>query len=194
MAEHPSPMPRDSLPDTDTARNANLFLSSQVRIEAPAEHVFRILRDANTWKDWNTFCPEVSVEYPDAQHTRTSSDTMIIEKGALVTEQVRMKSDSNLRPQKVLVTSYMDTMEEKYSVGWEARGIPRVLLKSDRMNEVIPIAGQHACQYRTWEGMGGPLSYVVKAMYGRVLRDRFIDWASDLKGYAEKTWKQEGNH
>lgn len=192
MAAHPAPFSRDSLPETDTARHTNFFLSSQVRIEAPAEHVFRVLRDTGTWKDWNTFCPEVIVEHTDHQHKTNPSDATHIDRDVTMAWQIRMTPDSNLRPQKILVTSCTSTPEESYSIGWQGLGIPRMLLKSDRMSEVTPFKGQQACQFRTWEGMSGPLSPVVKVIYGQILQDRFNDWAGDLKGYAEKTWNDEG--
>ena len=37
------------------------------------------------------------------------------------------------------------------------------------------------CEFRTWEVMSGPLAYAVKWMFGQTLRERFCDFARDLR-------------
>ena len=46
------------------------------------------------------------------------------------------------------------------------------------------------CEYRTWETFAGPLAWLVRYMHGELLGERFVDWARDLKQFAEKTWAE----
>jgi len=202
MSSRATPIPRDCLPPNHAARSAVLLVSAKVRIEVSAQHVFRTLCDASSWKHWNSFCPQVDVTYrhggdhPTERPTGSGGDAVIGE-GAQMTLHVRMTPSSTLIQQKVVVTEYSEQIAPTpstasvgpFRIGWQAQGIPRMMLRADRMTEVEAVDGAAACEFRTWEGMGGPASHIVKLMYGNTLQDRFEDWANDLKEYAEKTWK-----
>lgn len=203
MSSRATPIPYDSLPAKHPARSAVLLVSSSVHIEAPAQHVFRTLCDGGSWKHWNSFCPQVDVTYKSGDRNQTEQETgngdATIGESAHLTLHVRMTpSSSSLIPQKVVVTDYSEYLASGpsaasggrlYRIGWQAKGIPRMMLRADRTTEIEAVDRGEACQFRTWEGMGGPVSHIVKLMYGNTLQARFEDWANDLKEYAEKTWK-----
>jgi len=75
--------------------------------------------------------------------------------------------------------------------------MPGFLLRTHRTNEVQDILSPEKdgkvvmCEYRTWEVMAGPLTWIVKGIYGTVLQERFEDWSRDLKRFAEKTWLEK---
>ncbi|KAL9061546.1 MAG: hypothetical protein Q9162_000078 [Coniocarpon cinnabarinum] len=74
-----------------------------------------------------------------------------------------------------------------YRLEWGSDGR---MLSAHRVMEVReleddPDNGQQ-CEFRTWEVMNGPLAYLVKKLYSKVLTERFHDWARDLRGQAVK--------
>lgn len=58
-------------------------------------------------------------------------------------------------------------------------------MHAERVNE-IEDRGDGTCTYRTWETFGGPVARLVKWKYEAILKERFKDWAKDLKGYVER--------
>jgi len=63
-----------STPDIPES-SAVLKVGAVTRINAPASLVFRMLRNTETWKDWNRWVPHVTVTYqPDEEDLATSAE------------------------------------------------------------------------------------------------------------------------
>lgn len=131
--------------------------------------------------------------------------------GDLVLLHVRMKSASRLTDAKVKVreistpsnpgecTATNGTASsntgEVYRLAWAGIGMPPSFLSAYRVMEVRQLststagsgASEELCELRTWETMEGPVAYIVKMLYGKLLQTRFEEFAADLKKYAEGT-------
>lgn len=183
MAKHfdPGPLPVGTI----------LCPSACSTIQASATHVFHVLIDVSKYPAWNSFCPSAELE----SNGNELLDRLPI--GTQITEHVRMTPTSSLRKQKVVVTSFSapdvgeSSQTDVYKICWQAKGIPRSLLRADRTMEVVMTESGNTCEFRSWEFMAGPLAYAVKLMYGDTLQARFEDWAADLKSYAEHTWNEQ---
>lgn len=175
---------------TDSSSGAVLYISAGIKIDAPAAHVFDILISVDSWSDWNSFCPSVSIIGDDS----TDPAVQVLKRNSKLAVQVRMTPTSSLRTQNMAVTELEmpSNTDASYKVCWKAEGFPRFVLRTLRTNEIRSIGGNEgdpSCEYRTFEIMAGPAAYTVKAMYESDLHDRFADMAQDLKAYAEKTWR-----
>lgn len=175
----------------DLARENVLVITSAITISCPASHAYKVMRDTSTWPSWNSFCPQADVAAPKSQ----SAQPEILVKGSVMTLHVRMTpGNSAPRLQKEEVTEVSDhDASGVLSISWGARGMPKFMLRTLRVNEFHPvIAGDtETCDYRTWITMSGPVAYTIRAMFSGVLQSRFDDWSQDLKRYAEQTWQQE---
>ncbi|KAB8349706.1 hypothetical protein FH972_023721 [Carpinus fangiana] len=148
-----------------------LSLSSYVLINCPAEKVFELFRDTSTWPAWNTFVPECGVNR--SKDSKSSLPEAKLDSGDGMAMQVKMTADANLRAQGGVVTDRVDTPGEDdiFRIQWESKGMPKMMLRTLRTTEVVPI-GPNECEFRTWEVMAGPLAYVVKNIPAR--RSGFI--------------------
>jgi hypothetical protein len=82
--------------------------------------------------------------------------------------------------------SFTSDMSKVYRIAWKGEGSWFFTkgLQSERFHEVI-ILDENECEVRTWEVMGGPVSYTVKWMFKGNLEGKFGLWVGDLKKRAE---------
>lgn len=60
---------------TIAASDAILVLAAETQIDAPAQVVFRAIRNTDTWRDWNRFVPKVSIQYqPPEEDSATTAE------------------------------------------------------------------------------------------------------------------------
>ncbi|KAI9666061.1 MAG: hypothetical protein M1821_003996 [Bathelium mastoideum] len=110
-------------------------------------------------------------------------------------------------------SSSSEAPDHVYSIRWGARGFPSFMMRAERFQELRmlpPTAaaansaggeegeegaedGVERCDYRTWETFAGPLARVVRMQFGKLLDERFVDLARDLKGFAERTWAERAS-
>lgn len=173
-----------------SASEAVVFISSGIKISAPATHVFDVLIDTGHWAEWNSFIPSVDLE----KGKGSSASSTALSVGTKLSMKIRMKPGANLMTQKMIVTELESSVqgassgpEDVHRVCWKFTGLPEFMLRTGRTNDVIE-TGEASCEYRTTEIQSGPSAYAVKSMYGETLQARFEDMANDLKAYAERTW------
>lgn len=94
------------------------------------------------------------------------------------------------RDTHILVTIIEELTDGRngYRVAWKAPGWSAWILRGERVQEIVDL-GSGKTQYKTWETFGGPLAYVIRALYKEDLISRFLDWSNDLKGYVEGSRK-----
>ena len=168
-------------------------ISSSVVINSPAADVFSAITNTETWPEWNSFVPSADIFRPSPNEDSPRHGTLQV--GAQVMLHVRMTPTSSLRDQKEEICEVTVPKDvegsgnakpgDVFRASWKAEGFPTVGLRCLRVNEVHVI-DDSSCEYRTWEMMAGPTAYIVKRMYAKTLQERFIDWANDLKSYAER--------
>src|ERR1700722_7989121 len=58
-----------------SAAPANFIVAARYTCNAPAALVFRTLRNTETWRDWNRFCPRVTIRWqPDDSDEREAME------------------------------------------------------------------------------------------------------------------------
>ncbi|KAK6436381.1 hypothetical protein LTR95_007424 [Oleoguttula sp. CCFEE 5521] len=187
---------------TVALRDSLLTLSASTNINASAALVLDILRATPQYKDWNTWCPDVTFESQPAD--APAADTL--NNGTVFTFHVIMDAS---KPTKTTATrlvvtdistpehpsdyisstsvdsmkAYTSDLSTVYRISWKGDGgFPG--LRSERFHEII-IRGDKQCEVRTWEVMGGVLARTVKWFYQKTLNEKFELWCSDLKKRSE---------
>ena len=201
--EHAWP-PAAGLATVNVPRAAVILTSSaSTRIPAPADEVFRIVRDVEHYGEWNNFCPRVTIH----QQPEGKNDSML-HKGTLFTFHVIMdekkpKSETDTQlivtdistpdqpsdyvPKRLLEdASFTADLSSVYRIGWKCEGgFASKGLRTERFHEII-VLGPSECEVRTWETQGGLLAHTVKWLYKKTLDAKFNLWCDDLKHCCER--------
>lgn len=211
----PPPTGPDSGIYTPTVSRSEIILPTIARtaISAPAALVFSILLDTSTYPSWCTFVPRATI-HTQPEGVDSSSKTFHVSThfsfhAAMDPSKPQKSSDTELTISDISMpeaqteyiprsmredpkSGYTADLSKVYRVSWKAEGgFANRGLKSERFHEVI-VMGEHECEVRTWELMGGFLARTVKWFYAKTLQARFEDWCADLKKYAEGKVKGEG--
>lgn len=205
-SDDPTAIPLQDLPQPLRDSAPPMILSSRIRIAAPAAHVSRILSTPSTWPKWNTFVPSATV-VPASQ--ASTNPTPNPEEGGgeeagarplqlhdKMIEHAQLRPTDKPRDSPVRIVEKEQVKDERgrtvHRLCWELDQFPDWAMTAYRTNEITADEDGQGCEYRNWEVMEGVLARVTKWMYGKVLEERFLGWARELKGYAEETWKVEG--
>ncbi|ROV88922.1 hypothetical protein VSDG_08915 [Cytospora chrysosperma] len=163
-------------------------IRSSIKITAPPDAAFAVLRDHSRWPEWNRFVRKVTI--------KSDPTATVIEKGTAMTFDVHMDpTDPDSAPGKVdmLVTilePYNAEGEGKgWRIAWKPTTYPSWVLRSERVQEFVD-DGHGNTEYTCWETMYGPLAYVVKLTVGTKLEKAFQCWGEDLKKRAEENVKK----
>ncbi|MEY2450287.1 MAG: hypothetical protein QOH79_3763 [Acidimicrobiaceae bacterium] len=139
-------------------------IRSEIEIDAPIERVWSILRDFDSYPEWNPF---------------TVSVLTTLELGSAVDMQVR------LRPPKTMhQIEYVSAVVEGERLCWGGHVGPRWFIDADRC-QVLTDLGDGRTRYVTtdvFRGVGVGLMFVV---VGRYVQRGFDDVARALKARAE---------
>lgn len=170
-----------------TSSNIVLRPYAEVQIMANARDIAEAIRDTTNYPTWNSFVPSVKIiSQPDGANT----SRMVI--GTDMLFNVNMT-----KVIKVTSREMVDTIEEPsdaktgavYRINWtfaNAWHTPRSILRARRFNEIEVLDGG-LCLYRTWSEFEGLAATIAKWQFGKILQQRFGDWARDLKSYVEKS-------
>lgn len=84
-----------------------------------------------------------------------------------------------------VILTLLDRENKKIVV--KSTGYPDWLLTSERVQEVIPVAGRSGiCEYKTWQTLKGVAAYYPLLTAGEELDDLVRDAASELKEFVER--------
>lgn len=173
---------------TPTIPNGRWSAFSECQIKAPAAIIYNAIIDTSTWPEWSTFVPKVDIKSQPAGH---DADSPVMVDGTQMSFTVHM-SPSTHTSSGEMATSISpapkpgDAPGTKYTAGWIGQTGIGPLLRAERVNEIITTEDPDVCEYRSWETFTGPVSLIVKYMFGQHLDDRFDDWAKELKDYCEE--------
>ncbi|RDW69357.1 hypothetical protein BP6252_08377 [Coleophoma cylindrospora] len=171
---------------------------AKVHISAAPLAVLNAVRDTSTWKTWNTFCPGCTFgpAKKASKAAATHQDLPLgkenwLEPGSACQITYSMVGDASkssgqqgievtvLRP----LTREVDG-KDGFTIAWVSTGRKHWQLHSERIMEFVD-DGEGGCLYACWETFGGLLGTAVKSVVGGQLRDRFGDYAKDVKGFVE---------
>jgi hypothetical protein len=139
-------------------------ISSEIEIDAPIAVVWSVLRDFDSYPDWNPF---------------TVSVKTTLEPGSPVDMQVK------LRPPKAMhQVEYVSALVEGERVCWGGHVGPRWFINADRC-QVLTDLGDGRTRYLTTDAFRGVGVWLMFLIVGRHVQRGFDDVASALKARAE---------
>jgi hypothetical protein len=193
------------IPTPTYGAGGSFAVHALTQISAPPSTVLSLIRDTNSWKEWNTFCPSITLS-PSPPPT-PSTDPAIptgkdgwLELGTVGTIDVFMSGDGLVegrkrsRTQGMIVTVLEPVVPSSssskagYRLAWKGTGYSHWQLHSERVMEFLEISlenGELGTEFRCWETFGGVLGPVVKATVGGTLVERFGDYQRDVKTFLE---------
>lgn len=137
--------------------------SDPVDIDAPADHVWQILTDAERYGEWNPFTPGVDTDFEPGSQV----DLRVI-----------------LGPLKLRQRQRIQSLEPSRLVAWGMTMGHRVLLAARREQRLEEL-GADRCRYLTTDTMSGLLAPLVALLFGSPIRNGFNAMAAALKERAE---------
>ncbi|KAF1823324.1 uncharacterized protein K489DRAFT_318029 [Dissoconium aciculare CBS 342.82] len=191
---------------TVSHRDAVLTTTGSVRIDAPAAKVFETLLNVGDYESWNTWIPKVTIKsQPEGQSESDAKlhlNTLFIFHVIMDAAKPQSDTPTELRMSDISTPDHPsdyvsgELLSEKhgftadssrvYRMAWKSEGgFVSKGLKAERFHEIVP-TGEHSCEVRTWEVMGGVLAYTVRWLYAKTLREKFVIWCQDLKKKCEE--------
>ena len=208
--------PANGLNTIRVPRDQNVFTPSATsNINAPADLIFRIIRNTTSYPDWNTFTPRAVITKSPQGRNKPKNQKAFLFTGDEFTFDVVLNPDtpevvtnsfekvfdistpkapSPYVPKKLLRNdgSWYPDLQKVYRASWgDVNPATATQLVTERFSEVIEV-GKAKSVYRTWENFGGPFAPAVQASVGDILEDRFEDYAREIKAYAEKVYVECG--
>jgi hypothetical protein len=179
------------IPVPTHGREGNFTVLAKVHINASPITTLNAVRNTNSWPNWNTFCPSCKIP-------ATSSPERVgwLELGtaATITYVMSGASGGSSGEQGIKISlldldhefSFDDGTKRKgCRIAWISTGRAHWQLHSERVMEFVEVDGGGSCSYTCWETFGGVLATAAKLTVGGKLRDRFGNYARDLKGFVE---------
>jgi hypothetical protein len=175
-------------------------VKSSVHIAAPARDLLAITLSPPTYPRWCNFVPRVkiiehttpatsSTLWTEAQIQPGTRTELTVFMGGNGQAQFAQSGAQGSRATFVQCTALDEDLGEGrtgYRVCWKVTGYPTWLLRSERVQEfVVSGADGQETEYIGWETFGGIFAYPTKWIFGSTLAQRFADWGSDLKAFAE---------
>lgn len=136
---------------------------AEVEIDAPIDHVWKILTDIDRYADWNPFTPKVETT---------------LQIGAPVHLHVHLVGD---RPMHRVETV---TRNEPYTLGWDMKMGARFLLYAERV-QVLTTIDENRTRYMTEDCFTGWLRPIVLGLLGKAMQRGFLSCGLGLKKAAE---------
>ncbi len=141
--------------------------SDRIRINAPADFVWRVLTGVEQYAAWNPFTPQVRTDF---------------KMGSPVHLRVRMG------PAKMKITEYVCAFDKPRLIAWNKAFGARWLLFAQR-EQHLEAAGETGCSYHNTDRLSGVLAPLVYLCCGGYMRRGFDDVGQGLKHYAEAMYK-----
>lgn len=176
----------DPIPVPSYPTGGLFAILSEITIDSSPSDTLDALLDLASYPKWNTFVPRATIISTPSSSSTNELDTRL-QVGTAVNFDVYMKGPGTTRrdtPILVTIVEELNDGRNGYRVAWKALGYSAWVLRSERVQEIVDLSSGKT-QYKTWETFGGPLAYVLRALYKEDLILRFRDWSNDLKGYVE---------
>ena len=190
-----------AIPVPTYGNDGTFAILAKTRISAAPSAVLEVIRNTNTWAEWNTFCPRcvVSSEKDKILVTTQTDDSLPVgnpgwlDVGSVATIEVFMSGDGLVegskksRDQGIVVTRVEKLGDGKkgFRIAWKSTGWSQWQLHSERVMDFVEVE-EGVTEYICWESFAGILARAVKVTVGGTLIDRFGDYARDVKAFVEK--------
>ncbi|EME82273.1 uncharacterized protein MYCFIDRAFT_215631 [Pseudocercospora fijiensis CIRAD86] len=165
---------------TPTIPKGGVFsVYAEIGIPTPPQYPYEALLDIRTWREWNSFNPDVIV----TKHSNPHSRDIRMEQGCFMTVSYQITSDVRKETKSVCrhlePLKHKDDGKESHSMGGNVTRIrwtsdnanlltPAFVLKTERVNEIEETSDGH-CKYRTWLTFDGFSAKTMKKKYEKAL-------------------------
>lgn len=192
VIDAPASLVFDIVMDTSTYSEWCTFVKVVVDKQPPADSTTEGQNDSSRTSDTKL---QLGTKFTFFASMTTGQENSKTNPTRLIVSDISTPSRvSSYIPSSVLTNSavYTSDLSSVYRVAWKVDKVDFVSrgLNSERFHEVI-VKGEEQCEVRTWEVMGGVFAYAVKWMYKKTLDQKFVEWCTDLKGFAEKKWLEQ---
>lgn len=145
----------------------NAVSSDEVRIEAPAEFVWKILLDFDNYAQWNGFCPTAK---NDSLEMGSPVD-MMVDLGDGLSRQVE----------------YICRVDPNECIAWRMENKPEDPVHAVRSQHLKKI-NDVSCTYTSIDEFSGPQKQAMMDAFAPTVEAGFNRCAYDLKAHAEKLY------
>lgn len=192
---------------TPTIPNGGVWsVYAETDIKAPPKYAYDAIVDIHSWRDWNSFIPDVLI----TKHPRAHSRTLKMEQGTFMTFTVQITPAERL--QSKMICQHLEPLKHRADghsthasggnitrIRWTSDNAnlltPGFILKQERVNEIEETGTDgNSCKYRTWITFAGMASKNLKKKYGEAYQQRVVDFVRDLRERCEKVYKEEGKN
>ncbi|KAJ3035772.1 hypothetical protein HDU99_010556 [Rhizoclosmatium hyalinum] len=169
-----------TLPTPSHPTGAQFSVSATATIAAPAESVFSIISDLDSYSKWSTYASKA---------TRLSPSSFPLSVGDQIKFHVHLDKDKDGEDQ-IDTISVLDRDGQVKRLSLVSSPFPTWILWAEKVQEVHPVEGDpSSCVIKLWISMGGSMGVmpsIVKGVVGKKLELRFKDYVNELKEYAER--------
>lgn len=176
---------------------------AEIAINTPPQYPYEALLDLHSWREWNTFNPDVLI----TKHPQAHSRNLRLEQGTFMTVTVQINEQERAKSKEVCM--HLEPLKHKNDgrpshaaggnvtrIRWVSDNanylIPRFVIKSERVNE-IEEKGDSACVYRTWITFSGFAAKNWKKKHERDFQQRVVEFCEDLKKRCEEMHEEDPN-
>lgn len=192
---HTGPRPTPTIPD-----GGKFSVYAEITINTPPQFPYEAIVDLHSWRDWNSFNPDVII----TKHPHPHSRGLRLEQGTFMTVTVQYAPGEKSQSKEVCM--HLEALKTKDDgnpnhaqggnitrIRWVSDNanylIPRFVGKSERVNEFEEMS-DGTTKYRTWIAFGGLAAKNLKKKYEKALQARVAEFCQDLKERSEQLYKQ----
>lgn len=172
-------------------------------IGPPALTCLEAVINTADYPQWNNFCPKAIIgDSPplstaqmdesipaELKETATLGRNGCLRPGVKFQFEVKMKRDgpTTLASLEVSKLEKMERDGKKgYRVAWSFRGMPSLLMRTERVQGFVEAEEGRSTEYYCWETFGGLMAYTMPNSLRRSLEDGLGRWMYTLKARVEK--------
>ncbi|EMF11874.1 uncharacterized protein SEPMUDRAFT_149730 [Sphaerulina musiva SO2202] len=176
---------------------------AEIAINTPPQYPYEALLDLHSWREWNTFNPDVLI----TKHPQAHRRNLRLEQGTFMTFTVQMNEQETLKSKQVCM--HLDPLKHKHDgrpshaaggnvtrIRWVSDNanylVPGFVIKDERVNE-IEEKGDDACVYRTWITFSGFAAKNWKKKHEKDFQQKIVDFCEDMKRRCEAMHKENPN-
>ncbi|KAF2170919.1 hypothetical protein M409DRAFT_18890 [Zasmidium cellare ATCC 36951] len=187
---------------TPTIPNGGVWsVYAETDIPTPHNYPYQAIIQIHSWRDWNTFVPDVLV----TKHPNSHSRTIKMEQGTFMTFTVQLTPSE--RVQTKTVCQHLEPLKHRADghkshvaghnitrIRWTSDNAnlltPGFVLKQECVNE-IEENDDGTCKYRTWLTFAGMASKNLKKKFGEAYQQKMQDFVRDLRERCVQLYEED---
>lgn len=186
---------------TPTIPKGGVFsVYAEVSIPTPPHYPYEALLNIRTWREWNSFNPDVII----TKHSNPHHRDLRMEQGCFMTVTYQITPDVRKETKSVCMhlepLKHRNDGKESHKLGGNITRIrwtsdnanlltPGFYFRSERVNEIEETPDGHT-KYRTWLTFDGFSAKSLKKKYEKALMTRLPEFCEDLKERSIKMYKE----